>query len=514
MAEVEVKNKKNDKSKLSSALKKANNGFVNFIRNLKKVKLNSNVKYGIGILVGIALILLIFDIIFKDKNVNYPIVFNTSEGDMYLLDSKSKKEADAIKLAVGESVSNVLYANNSDRYILFKKGNDLYLFDKKDESETVKLIENVKTYYFSDDDKYIVILDNNDNLNVYNYKNCTKIESDVSEILGVTEDKVLFEKDSVIYVRSINPKKDDREKITAEYGYYMQFSENGKNIVYINKENNLMVYNVSKKKDNKIATNIKNYYCDNESCDRMFYVESGDVRVVHYYDGKKSTKVADGIYAVLATDLEHKQIVYSTVNDGKYTIYYHTVGKKAIKVEDNLTAIRTLKIFDGKELYYITGKNEVKYVKISGDKVSKPKSLGTGVTGFLYQYNDGFAFVSDVDSKSNGTLFLARNGKAKKIDNSVNSSLITVNKDGNKIYYFKDYDVVGSLYVTSGSKNKKIDENVYTFSYINDDLLYYIKDYSGDKGRGDLFIYNKRKGTRVKEGVSRIANSPIKYKVK
>lgn len=508
-SKVEKKN-----SKLSSSLKKANNGIVKALKKLKKIKININLKYIVMAIVVVLVIIGLGKLLFNDRTVNYPVVFNTSEGDLYLLDSKFKKDEEALKLAVGESVSNVLYANNTDRYVLFKKSNDLYLFDKKSQEETSKLVENVKTYSFSMDDKYIVILDNDDNLSIYNYKSNTKIESDVSEIIGVTEDKVLFEKDSVIYVRSINPKKDDREKVTAEYGSYMQFSEDGKNIIYINKENNLIRYDVKKKKEDKVASNVKTYYCDLESCDKMFFIETGDTKVIYYYDGKNSTKVADGIYSVLATDLEHKQVVYSTVDDGKYSIHYHTVGKKAVKVEENLTVIRTLKIFEGKEIYYITGKNEVKYVKIKGDSVEKPKSLGTGVTGYLYQYNDGYAFVSDVDSKSNGTLYLAKNGKAKKIDSNVNSSIITVNSEGNKIYYFKDYDGVGTLYVTSGSKNKKIDENIYTFAYISDDLLYYIKDYSSDKGRGDLFIYNKGKSNRVKENVSRIASSPVGFKLK
>lgn len=511
----EKKENTNKKSNLVKSLKKANSGFAKLLKKLQKVKINKKIlRYCIVAIVALVLVIGLGKLIFKEDVVTYPLVFNTSEGDLYLLDSDAKNGDDALKLAVSESVSNMVYANNINRYLLFKKGSDLYLYDAKAKEETTKIVENVKSYIFSLNDKYVVSLDNDDNLSVYNYKKNTKIESDISEIIAVSEDKVIFEKDSVIYIRSINPKKEDREKITAEYGSYMKFSEDGKNVIYINKENDLISYNTKKNKENKIASNVKNYYCDNESCEKMFYLTDEDTKTIYYYD-KKETKVAEGIYAVLATDVKNKQVVYSITDDGKYTIYFQTVGKNSSKIEDNLTSIRTLKIYKGKEIYYITGKNEVKYARISNNKIAeRPKSLGADVTGYLYLYKDGYAFVSDVDSKSNGTLYIAKNGKAKKIDTDVNSSIITVNKDGSKIYYYKDYDITGTLYVTSGSKNKKIDENVYTFTYINDDLLYYIKDYSTAKSRGDLFIYRKGKTIRVKESVSRIASSPFSYKLK
>lgn len=504
--------KKNTTNKFNSYLKKAKEFLKKAIKKVKSVKINKNsLKYVIGIIVVILVIMFLGKTVFKGDNINYPILFNTSEGDLFLYNSSLKrKDAEATKLAVGESVSNILYANTTERYVLFKKGSDLYLYDSKKDEETIKIAENVNVFKFSSDDKYVIILDKEDSLSVYNYKTNTKIESDVSEIIDVSDKKVIFEKDNVIYTRSINPKKDDRERITAEYGSNIKFSEDGKNVIYINKENDLVVYNTSNNKDNKISGNVKKYYCDKESCNKLFYIENSDVKKIYYYNGKKATKVAEGIYDILDVDVNEKQVVYSTTDSGTYTIHYQEVDKEAVKVEEKLPSVRVLRIYEGKEIYYITGKNEVKYAKISGNKVNKPRSLGTEVIGYLNLYKDGFAFVTEVDSNGNGTLYLAKNGKAKKIDNNVNSTFIKVNKTGNKIYYFKDYEVVGTLYVTSGSKNKKIDENVYNFTYINDDLIYYIKDYSNTKSRGDLFIYKKGKNHRIYEGVSRIAGSPVK----
>ena len=122
--------------------------------------------------------------IFTSKDLDYPVVYNNSDGDLYLLDSNAKNDEDAVKLAVGESISNVVYANNTERYVLFMKNEDLYLYDAKQNGETIKIIDNVITFTFTDDDKYIVALSDDNSLRVYNYKEDEKIEKDVSNILA------------------------------------------------------------------------------------------------------------------------------------------------------------------------------------------------------------------------------------------------------------------------------------------------------------------------------------------
>ncbi len=481
------------------------------LSNLRTIVKNS--KIDIKYLVGAFLILIIFVLginLFSSKDVEYPVVYNNSDGDLYLMNTKIKKSDDATKLAKGESTSNVTYANNTDRYVLFQKDESLYLYDSKDKDSTSKIADDVKTYKFSDDDKYVIILDNEANLKVYNFKETEKIESDVSEVIGVQDSRIIYEKEHKIYVRSINPKKDDRKKITESYDSNMRFSNDTKNVLYINSDKELYKYNISKDKDEKIASDVTNYYCDKNSCDKLFYIENSDTKSINYYDGKDVVKVAKDIYNVNDASADAKKVVYSTLKDGEYTLYYQMVGKDEVKIENKLTSIRTVKIFDDKEIYYINGKNEVKYVKINGAKISDVKKLGEDVTGYLYLYKDGYAFVADVDKSSNGTLYLASNGKAKKIEKDINTSLVTVSKDGKNIYYMKDYKTSGSLYVTNGGKGKKIEDDVFTFEYIKKDLIYYIKDYSTSKSRGDLYRYTG-KSTKIAENVTRIANPPVYY---
>lgn len=481
--------------------------------NLKTIivdrKINLNLKYILGVLV--AVIVVVFGIkLFSGKDVDYPVVYNKGDGDLYLMNTKDKKDDDATKLAKNESISNVLYANDTDRYVLFQKDEALYLYDSKNKEATSKISDDVVSYRFSEDDKYVVIIDNDDNLKVYNFKETEKIDSDVSEILAIQDNKIIYEKEHKVYVRSINSKKDDRKKVTESYDSNIHFSEDTKNILYINSNKELYKYNISKDKDDKIAKDVINYYCDSKACDKLFYIENSDSKSIYYYDGKDSNKVAKDIYNVNAVSVDGKKIVYSTLKDGEYTLYYQMVGKDEVKIEGKLTSIRTVKIFDDKEIYYINGKNEVKYVKINGAKIGDVKKLGEDVTGYLYLHKNGYAFVADVDKSSNGTLYISNSGKAKKIDNDVNSSMITVSKDGKNIYYMKDYNTSGSLYVTNGGKGKKLDDDVRTFEYIKDDLIYYIKDYVEKKSKGDLYRYTG-KSTKISEDVTRIANPPVYY---
>ncbi len=494
-------------------LKKFGSFLSRKINQLSKIKIGkfNAAQALLGVLVLIIAIFIVGNM-FKSDEVAYPVIYNNSDGDLYLLNERAKNEDKAIKLANGESISNVVYANTTDRYVLFQKKESLYLYDAKEKDETVSLVSDVTGYTFTEDDKYVVALDEEDNLNVYDFKEVHKIDKDVSSIVSIAKDKILYEKESVLYVRSINPKKDDRLKVTEEYDAYVRFSEDGKNVVYLDNEKKLHIFNVKKDKNDKVAENVTTYYCDTKSCEKLFYVQNDDTKSIYYYDGKDSVKVAKDIYSVSAYDVERKMIVFSKLKNGEYSLHFQKVGKDSVKIEDDLQGVRTVKMFEGKDIYYITGENEVKYVRIKGSKVSNVKSIGEDVTGYLFAHKDGYVFVSDVEN-TQGTLCLVKNGKVKKLDEKVNTSLITIGNEGKNIYYLKDYKTSGDLYVSKGGKGKLIEKDVYNYEYVKNDLIYLIKDYSLSKSKGDLYRYTG-KSVKVAENVTRIASSPVYFEVK
>lgn len=477
---------------------------------LKRIICNKKFLKIVGLLVAVLLVLVvIINIINGNKGIDYPVIYNNNDADLYLLSSKEKSDSNAIKLAAGESVSNVIYANTTNKYVLFQKNEDLYIYKSNKKGETTKVIDNISMAMFTDNDKYVIALDGDNNLYVYNYKSSNKIDKKVSTIIDYNDDYVLYEKDNVVYLKSLNHKKDDRIKVSSSYSTYIEFSEDGKNVIFIDGEGKLYTYNIKKDSKKEIDKKVVNFYCDKKSCDHMYYVTSGNTKKIVYYDGKKED-IAKDVYLVYDTNLDNKQVVYVTLKDNKYTIYYQKGTKSAEKVDGKLDSVRFVRLINGKEIYYITGGNEVRYAKINGSKISDKETLAKDVVGYLHLYKKGYAFVTDVDEYSNGTLYIARNGKAKKIDEKINSSLITVSKKGDKIYFVKDYNISGDLYYTKGKKSKLIESDIHSYQYFKDDLLYFVKDYNVSTARGNLYRYSG-KTIKIAENVTRVASSPVEY---
>lgn len=475
-------------------------------------------RYGkiiIGVVALLLIVLLGMKIFGGKKTPNYPVIYNDSDGDIYLTTTKVNNKSDSIKLATGQSVSKVVYAHTTDRYVLFQKDESLYIYDAKKKGETEKIVDDIagSNYNFTEDDKYVIALDEEKNIRVYNFKKTEKLESDVTSVIDYSNDKILFEKDNNLYIRSIKPSKNDKTKITDDYNQNIKFSKDGKNVIYLDSESNLYIYNIKKDKKEKISGNVSNYYCDEESCEKLYYIQMGNEKILHYYDQKDDKKVETGIYSLLAYDVKNQQVVFSKMEKNKYELYYKKGNKKADRVEGNLDNIRFVKLFNGKDIYYVTGDNKAKYARVNGGKVTDKETLAEKVSGYIFEYNKGYAFVADVQDSYSGTLYVAKNGKAKEIDEEVNSGSLVVNTKGNKIYYIKNSSTSGDLYYTTGGKGKRIETDVHSFEYVKDNLIYIIKDYSSSKSRGDLYRYTN-KSVKIAENVNRTASIPVYYENK
>lgn len=497
--------------KLGVLIKK---GTVALINKLKEI---SKTRYGkidgnyilIGGLAVIVILVFFIGNLFGADVVDYPVVYNNTDGDLYLLTKNTKNEDNAIKLSNSERAEEIVYANTSKRYVLFKKKGALYLYDAKNKDETTKIVSDVVSYMFSFDDKYVVALDRDDNLRVYNFKETIKIEKDVSSIVAISEDRIIYEKEKILYVRSINPKKDDRLKVTEEFDTNVRFSEDGNTVIYIDNSKKLHLFNIKKDEDIEVAKNVTKYYCDKESCNKLFYESRDDIKSIYYYDGKDSTRIVKEIYTVNAYDVERKQLVYTVLEDGEYSLYYQKGTHESALVENDLQGIKEVKLYDGKDIYFTTSDSEIRYAKISGNKIKLVKTIAEDVSGYLHAHKDGYVFVADVDDGS-GELNLAKGGKVKRIAGDVYTGFITIGEDGKSIYYLVDYSTTGDLYVSTGGKGKIIEKDVRNYEYMNEDLIYFIRDYSTSKGAGDLYRYTN-KSVKIAENVTRIASSPVYY---
>ena len=502
------------KSKKKNALPKIGNALKNFFRNivrlLKKIRINKKVLY---VICGILVIFFLIKI-FSPKDIDYPVIFNDTDGDLYLMNTKDKNIDKGVKLATSETSSKVKYANTTKRYVLFQKEENLYLYDAKKKGETKKIVNNIAgtNYYFSDDDDYVIALDKSNNLRVYDFKDTEKIDGNVNRIIAISGDYILYEKENNIYLRAIKPSKDKKYKITNSSALSITFSKDSKSVMYINDENELHRYTIKKDKDTKVAKSVTNYYCDEDSCEKVIYVQDNNGKYLYLNNGKKDIEMASEIFAVLAADVDKEQVVYSKTNGNKFNIYYQKGNKSEAKVDEGLAGIKSVKLVDN-EIYYLTNDSKLKYAKISGAKISRKLTVSSDVFGYLYEYKKGFAYVTNIDDYYSGNLYIAKGGKSKKIDENVGSSTLKVNKNGTKIYYIKSFGDSGELRYTKGGKSKLIDSKVHTYEYIKDDLIYLVKDYSTTKARGDLYRYTG-KSVKIADDISRIASSPVNYEGK
>jgi len=466
---------------------------------------------GLLVLVGI---IVVATCLGGKKEVAYPLLYVNKDGDLKLLAANVSKEEKAVTLVSDDGSSAYPeYANTTDRYVLFKKSGSLYLYDSKSKDKTRKVKGDVGEYGFTPNDKYVVFTVSNDGNDIYSYdykKDPVKVESGASSIVDTTDNYIIYKKDDALYVRDIKAKK-DKVKITSDETKNVRVSEDGKRVTYQTKDGDLHIYVLSSKKDTKVASEVGNYY-SNDAGTKFFYTKKDDSKEIHYYNGKSSTKIASDVNSVEDYDVDAQKLLYTEKDGDKEALYFKKGTKDKAKVEDGLASVSANFGYNN-DIYYIVteSKNEtLKYAKISGNKIGKKTELSDSYES-ARMIKGGIIFVADVDKNQSGSLYVAKNGKAKKIDEDVYASSLRVGNNGKKYYYYKNYsNNAGDFCVSTGGKGKVIDTDVHQFVVIKDNLIFYLKDYS-KSGKGDLYKSTGSKGKKLAEDIVSLKSTPNYY---
>lgn len=507
-----IKKNKNDKflDKLKLVIKKLGILLVDITKKLlKEIKEFSKKDFkkfkGIHVIRVFVVVLLIwimgsfFSIGDRGSSVDYPVIYKTSDKKLMLLNAKGSK-GDEIKIGTEGQTSDVMYAHNTNRYVLYVKNDGLYLYDSKSKEETIKLVANIAEWYeFTDDDKHVIMLDDSNNLYVYDFKHDSeKLESNITSIVGYSNKNVIYTKDGSLYIKSLNASKDDKKKISDSYYNKPVLVNEGKYVYYIDSSKNLYKYSVSKDRSEEIDSIVGQIYVSEET-GKMYYYKNGSS--LYYYDGKDGEEIATDVVYIADNDPDAGQILYLK-KDNKYKLYYQKDSKEADLIDDSLnSSIITAYLYDNKAIYYLDGKHNLNYAKIKGSKIKRVIKVDEEVYD-LYSVKKGFIYITDVQNGSNGTLYITNGPEAKKIDENVSSvrSNIKISSNGSKIYYLKDLkETSGTLYVSSGRSGKKIVNNVCSYEYANDDLIYYVSNCSmvdNVNYPGDLYKYDG-KSTKI-----------------
>lgn len=510
--EIEKELETKEESKLSFAdIKKKT---LKYIKKNKDIIIRGTISFVIALLViivGIAAI----DAIKENSldNIDYPLVYRKENGEIILLESEDKTGKDGYVLSTSDGTGYTTYGNTSNRYVLTKKEDALYVYDTKKEEKPSKIADDVNNYYFSDKDSYVILTDRDGDLYSYNYKDAKRVlEGSVTSVIDYSDQAVIYEKSKKLYYSSLNPDKGERKVIVKGY-HSAIFSEDGKAILYTNANDALYRYDIKKDKHTKIGSKVDRFYCDSKSCKKVYFT-SNEVRyALYYFDGKQSIKMDDGLFDIVDVDVDNEMVLYTKSSSDKLTMYFKKGQNKSYKIKKEAAIGNKAKFVDD-SIYMLDSNDELFYAKVAGSRLGKLKSVDKEVESGLMDFNGGIYYFKNSNKNDESTFYVAKNGKKVKVDDDIKETKISVSNNGKKMYYISDVENnEGTLFVFDGSKSKKLADKVYKLLYIRDNMIYYLTEFDVNERNGVLYRYDG-KVKKIEEKVSDLSSTPNSYIVK
>lgn len=502
----------------------------------------------IGIILFILLCMLIKSTFFGSKNIENPLVYLTSDGELKFITS-GKKEGITIANSYSDSI-DIEYSNTSNKYILYTKSNNLYLINtKKNNGESEKITSDVDEFMFSLDDKYVVFTDEDGDLYSYNFKEKQKLDSEITSIRAVSKDKVFYKKDGNLYMRSLNAKKDDKEKIAADYKY-AYFNEDMTKILY-SKENNddlydYYVYNVKSKKEEKVITDAYTVYDYTDDFTKFIYgvknegttfdlskiVEDDkleeDKNFVEYtYDDYLDGVVDYSTYSKNRSekyDIKDRNSIREQLKeeyklDSTMDVYYQT-GNKKTKIAEEVDEVlysdaETKRVVYTKVTYNTNNKIKLSEVSYFYKIKSHLKDCAENTVAFKVGDKDATEIVSGVEDEPD--VYVINNDLYYTLDDELFYAKISGNKLGKVSSIAEEVSVidpetygtykdglvfatdvksyVGDLKTVKAGKVDSIATDVYTkgITITDSNKIYYYTNYKGSNG--DFNLYNGKSKT-------------------
>ena len=508
--EKEVETKEESKLSFKDVKKKA----LKYIKKNKETIIKGIVSVTVILFVLIVGIVA-FDAIKENSldNIDYPLVYRKENGEIILLESEDEKGKDGYVLSTSDGTGYTTYGNSSNRYVLTKKENDLYIYDTKKEEKPSKIADDISNYYFSDNDSFVIFIDTDLDLYSYNYKEAKKIlDGNVSSIIDYSDKAVIYERRKELYYSSLNPDKEDRKKIVNGYKS-AAFSEDGKAVLYTNTNNALYRYDIRKDKHTKIGSKVDRFYCDSKSCKNIYFTSAEVNYNLYFYNGKKSEKIVERIYDLVDVNADNKTVLYTKNVADDLVMYYKKSNNEEYRIDKKVSIGNKAKFVE--DSVYILDKNdELYYAKISGNKLTKLKTVDKEVESGLMNFAGGLYYSKNSNKNNEATFYVVKNGKKTKVDDDIIETKISISNNGKKMYYIADIEKnEGTLYVFDGTKSKKISDKVHKMLYIRDDMVYYLKNYNVNKRCGELYRYDG-KSTKIEDKVSDLSSTPNSYIVK
>lgn len=458
----------------------------------------------------------------------------------YRSTTSAKKEAKKIDSDVsGYQISD------DGKTVVYKKDGNLYKHDLKDKT---KIASDVLSYAISDNGKNIFWTNTDNNLYVKKgNKDKEKLDSDVTNGFTINEkgNTVWYEKnhttvtdaDGYTTVAAYDYYEHDlkeKKKIASDvYGRYGSVADDGE--FYYTKKND----DETSLYDFLDSTDQLNEYVKEEVTNTTITTYK-----LFYYDGKGSKEISDSYYswedysyetnAMVFTELGDDVKVSVEENDGAYSLL-DKLGEAAdykVAVEATVSALDIEDVYDlamtpeGDAIYYVTDvaepqEGEEDYVptgtifkvEISGKKVKKAEKYADDVYAYsLYAlendvvvyYKDYKRGTSNEDGTSTPKTFTLYVNNEKVADDV--NDIRGYDADEGTLLFETDYNNDAdkrsfTLNYWNGKKVVKVSDDVYDCQYTPDGEVLYLKDYSLEKYKGELYIFSGKKSEKVDDDV-------------
>jgi hypothetical protein len=349
---------------------------------------------------------------------------------------------------------------------------DLYIKPEGKEKEKISSkVMDGNFDYINSQNKVLFINEENE---LYQYKigkEKEKIAKDVTSFRGNFSDEIVaYQKDDFdLYV--IKGDAED-EKIASNVS---QYDIVGNNVYFIDDDGDFSIYNMDKKQETEIASDVM-YFTDLNNKDEIAYLDEDQSLYFRKIGEDESIKITSDEVSSDSIKKIGDQLVYLNIEDGESAELYQSRISSGATAKKIASDIRYYKYSQG-YFYYVNNDDNLFKKKDNEEESTK---VASDVSEFTIKKNS--IFYMDTDNK----LFSIKDGKkAEKIASSVMEYDVT--PDGDVVYLTEDMNLfVNSKKIASDIQQYKHFYGNVAFS-TKDDKLFLMKD-MGEKKlvEGDL----------------------------
>lgn len=572
-----MKNKKNQEKKLTITEEEIKTNHI--VKSTKSYLIVFSIMF-------LSIFLLLIGSLFRTNvTPDYPIVFRGADNHLRVITRNNN-----VNNITDIEETDIVYANDDIRYILYTDANNLYLVDTTSTNDKKILTNKASSYGFSSDDKYVYYIENNKDLYIYNRRNSSSylVDSNVTKLLDVSLNYVIYEKDNSLLVKDI-----DNQTIDTVAKSYEEIilSKDGKKMLYsvLNTDESLSyyLYNFTNFNNERVLSNIEKLLTYNPnftkfmyltkttdtiniynnikdslaSSDKKYVAEETDESLtkeekeaqketkkliaernkmrdyaknytvsaydVYYQNNQTRTLLASSVNKIYTSDLNDRLLIYTKMNwnqsfdlanytsledfkndieKTKETGLYFQIDTDSSLIKEAVNDTIEVEYLKGDGVYFKED-NTLYFSKVSNRKAGTYKKIDENLVLSIKKQTSAMGLVYLIKENDTNTLKIASNGKSSTISTNVYDKYITISESENSLYYLKDYDNnMGKLVIYNGIINSKIADDVNSFIYINDDLMYATKNYNEETKTQDLYRINGSKLTLVYKGVSKWYN--------